>query len=183
MGYYFKSIVKGYAFDSEKIGAVFEFDHLKDPSKVFRTIGYALERIVNSEADVLFTAVQAPDVEDGLTIIVIDDDFEEEKLKNRPMRTLHPELDQYMNILTGPCVWMDRNYYNVCENLRYGEADVYFTEAYKDETKTQLLTIIVLDDGFTEQELMDKPREPVHPDVEVFMRILTGPHVWPRRTS
>ncbi|PPQ85924.1 hypothetical protein CVT25_014801 [Psilocybe cyanescens] len=110
MGHHLKPFVRGYAFDREKIGAVFEFDHLKDPSKVLSIIGFVLERIVNSEADVALTVVYKPGAENEmLSVIVIDDDFDEEKLKNRPMRPLHPELDQYMNILTGPCVWMEQN--------------------------------------------------------------------------
>lgn len=71
-----------------------------------------------------------------------------------------------------------------CENLCYSEASVSFMDAYKDRTKTGGLSrIIAFNDESTKQELKDRPMEPVYPNVEEFMRILTGPHIWHCQTS
>jgi hypothetical protein len=100
-----KPFVKGYEFDEVKIGTAFDFDGLKDPTKAQRIIDRISEQLSNDAFLGLAVAYKHGSTDRAVSILVLDDDFDEPSLKDRPLKPLHPDVLRYMEVFTGPDVW------------------------------------------------------------------------------
>ncbi|KIJ38202.1 hypothetical protein M422DRAFT_259106 [Sphaerobolus stellatus SS14] len=100
--------VKGYEFNDEKIGSAFEFDGLALPRKVDSIVNLILRTVLDDEGYEALAVGNRVDHDDGRSvfILVLDDDDDLEKLKERPLpKPLHWSIERIMLVLDGPHVY------------------------------------------------------------------------------
>ncbi|KIJ38204.1 hypothetical protein M422DRAFT_259108 [Sphaerobolus stellatus SS14] len=102
------TFVKGYEFNDEKIGSAFEFDGLAQPHRVESLVDTILRTALDDDGYEALAVGNRVDHDDGRSvfILVLDDDYDLEKLKERPLpKLLHWSVERIMLVLDGPHVY------------------------------------------------------------------------------
>ncbi|KIJ39210.1 hypothetical protein M422DRAFT_32845 [Sphaerobolus stellatus SS14] len=96
--------VKGYAFSDEKLASKFKFDP-SDKGRANTCVDAILETALPDDAYVSVTPACLNGTEEIVAVIVLDDDFNKERLQKKPLPRLHPSIERIMEVLDGQDVW------------------------------------------------------------------------------
>lgn len=102
-----KTFVKGYELNDEKVGSAFGFDGLAEPRNVDVHVRAIAKTALDDEAyEALAVARRMDDKGKVVFVLVLDDDDDLEKLRERPLpNPLHPSIEKIMVVLDGPDVY------------------------------------------------------------------------------
>ncbi|KIL58785.1 hypothetical protein M378DRAFT_15257 [Amanita muscaria Koide BX008] len=96
-----KQYIKGFAINREKMAA---FHELEPGSPTVEMAIHLTIRYLNRDAFLFIGCGLKPDGGRQL-VVVLDVDYEKDKLKERPLKPLDSSLNNVMPVLDGPDIW------------------------------------------------------------------------------
>ncbi|KIJ41520.1 hypothetical protein M422DRAFT_255428 [Sphaerobolus stellatus SS14] len=104
MATFLAPFVKGYAFSDAKLASKFKFDP-SDRGKANICVDAILKTALPDDAYVSVTPGYLDDKQEIVAVIILDDDFDKERLQKKPLPPLDPSIERIMEVLDGPGVW------------------------------------------------------------------------------